>query len=908
MPAPKPAPARATAAEASSRPTPKPYASAITPRDVDHAQKDALLQLAIGRGAHYHSVGVAAALLLDTALVLLFPPSLSGAGSLQFSSMYFLALPLVGGLYLAIYGLWVKWEEYQVFPWEPHFSVSVGSVVLDGLLLFAWTGAVAHAGPTANWTLLPGFYPLSLLALSLPMVGLSLTWSEWTQSKTLSVAASVGPVLLALIVFVPGLSPAAHASSIALSLAVGSVLYLMAGSFLHLIASGTRPHERAVILSAQSRLGLVAKQLKDREDAVRFREASLIGREADVENAEIGIQRKLEAIEESRAHATTLESESQTRTVTLTRLQRELAVKLAETNARARGIEDKEQALSLREKDLEARLPRMSGREKETIRREGEIVQREAALNLRTKELDRRATDATELDARLTARRQEIDRKTQELLQKESELARSGGPAGGAAPNKLESELAAREAKLSVLQETLDQQKGTIESRSAELQAQQAEVSRSREALSREIEDLRFQEAQAVEREKDAAERAGLADANVRRYEDGLKALEQKVQEVDGRAANLSQRTEELDRRDADVGARLKLLQNREADLQNRRAEIDRREREVSVQKKTVSALEDELRLARQAAAKKAGKSQGFSIAFAAAAEPSYAMPPTPPPGRRGGPPVDSPYVPPETPEETGMLRRAVSNRFPDRLPTGTPRLDDLLLGGIPPKGHVILIGDAFVGKEVALYSFLIEGLKRGEGAIIISAARGPEEVAQKIGLVAPQFHEYEQLNLVRWVDASADGGIPTEEELAKTHVRTKGPHDRSGILSGLVQSANSIAQEKSRPIRVAYFGLSATLADADDPQRIQFMQNFVGALKARNAIALYALESGTLPETQLETILSRLDGAIYFKREGGRTFLSVQGIGEVESRDWIEYRSTNRAIVIGSFALERIR
>ena len=43
--------------------------------------------------------------------------------------------------------------------------------------------------------------------------------------------------------------------------------------------------------------------------------------------------------------------------------------------------------------------------------------------------------------------------------------------------------------------------------RAVELQAQQAEVTKSREALTREIEDLRFQEAQATEREKDAAER-----------------------------------------------------------------------------------------------------------------------------------------------------------------------------------------------------------------------------------------------------------------------------------------------------------------------------------------------------------------------------------------------------------------
>ncbi|MCI4358267.1 MAG: hypothetical protein L3J95_00100 [Thermoplasmata archaeon] len=906
LPSSKPTPKAAAPTPPTARPAPRPYASALTPRDIDHSQKDALLQLAIGRGAHYYSVGVAAALLLDTALILIFPPVLSGSASLQLSSLYFLALPLVAGLYVAAYGLWAKWEEYQVWPWEPHFAVTLLAVALDAVLLIIFGGTVFHAGPTASWGLLPGFYPLSLVGLSLPMVGLALTWPEWTQSKTLGVAAAVGPTLLALIVFVPGLSPAAHASSIALSLAVAAVLYLMSGSFLHLIASGTRPHERAVILSSQSRLGQVANQLKDREDAVRFREASLIGREADVENAEIGIQRKLEAIEESRVHATTLETEGQARTTTLTRLQRELAVKLAETNARARGIEDKEQALLLREKDIEARLPRLTNREKETIRREGELVQREAATNLRGKELDRRATDAAEMEARLTARRQEIERKTQELLQKESEIARGGPPPKGA-PAPPGPDLAAKEARLAVLQETLDQQKRSLDGRSADIQAQQAELSKSREGRTRELEDLRFQEAQAIEREKDAAERIALAEANVHRYEENLKVLDQKIQGVDGRAAALGQRGDELDQRERELEGRAKSQADHEVDIKNRRAEIDRRGRELTVQEKKVSMLDDELKLARQSAAKRSGRSQDFSLAFAAVPDSGYLKPAAAPP-RRGVTVVDSPYVPPAQPEEPGMLTRAVTNRFADRLPTGTARLDDLLLGGIPPKGHVILIGDAFVGKEVALYAFLTEGLKRGEGVVIISAARGPEEVAQKIGLVAPQFHEYEQLDMVRWVDASSTGGIPTEENLAKTHLKTNGPQDHAGILSALVKAANALVESNSRPIRVAFFGLSSSLANADDRQRLQFIQNIVGVLKTRNAIALYALESGTLPETQLETVLSRLDGAIYFKREGGRTFLSVQGIGDVESRDWIEYRATNRALVIGSFALERIR
>src|SRR5260221_601010 len=49
-----------------------------------------------------------------------------------------------------------------------------------------------------------------------------------------------------------------------------------------------------------------------------------------------------------------------------------------------------------------------------------------------------------------------------------------------------------------------------------------------------------------------------------------------------------------------------------------------------------------------------------------------------------------------------------------DRVKTGTPRLDDLLYGGIPFNSNVLFVGPAFVGKEVALLNFIAEGLKKG--------------------------------------------------------------------------------------------------------------------------------------------------------------------------------------------------
>jgi hypothetical protein len=38
------------------------------------------------------------------------------------------------------------------------------------------------------------------------------------------------------------------------------------------------------------------------------------------------------------------------------------------------------------------------------------------------------------------------------------------------------------------------------------------------------------------------------------------------------------------------------------------------------------------------------------------------------------------------------------------------------------------------------------------------------------------------------------------------------------------------------------------------------------------------------------------------------RTFQSVKGFGEVQTRDWVECRATQRSLILGSFSLGRVR
>jgi KaiC/GvpD/RAD55 family RecA-like ATPase len=844
-----------------------------TSADLDLVKDDALLQLRIGRSAHYYTVIAAIVLLFDSFVVLVLQPNFSGSLPSRLQNLSFLMFPLFAGLFLAVFGLRVKWEVYQLWPWEPHFSVTVAAVALDLALVALFILDVAQVGPTGGWNLLPWFFPLAMLGIAAPLFGLIFTWPSWSSWKLISIGSAAIPVGLAFVAFLP---QADTASALALTLSSSAVLYLVAGSFVHIISSGTRTHEREIITSGQSRLFQIADELREREEAHHFRESTLLEREANLENGELGLARKLESQEEARRHISALEADVQARSQAVVQQQRELALKAAETNALAQTLEDRATSLGLRESDLSARLPKLAEREQQLSTREGDAARHDAELAQREGEMERRAAALPEAEALLEARRQELERKTSEVLQQESELRSRS--AGFASDDVKALALQEREAKLEQLKMVLDEQNATLGRKAKEIRESVAQTQALRDENARRAEELSLFQSGLSEKERDATERADLASQRTTQYEETLHTYEERMRGIETREAELKNRIVDLQRVQQSLSERDRAARVEAERLQTQRIDLEQREKALSVRSKTLDSRESQVSLKGQALER---RSTSPPVRAAAAAS----------------------VVP-----EASLLAPAARPKFADRVPTGTPRLDDLLLGGIPPKAHVLLIGDAFVGKEVGVYAFLAEGLRRGEPVVIVTASRSPDEVAQKVGVVLPQLHEYEQLGKVHWVDASAPSDSPAANPATASRSVARGPTDHAGILTALVQRSKAIETSGAKSFRVAYLGLSASLAASDERMRLNFLQNIVAILKPRNAIAFYTLESGTLPESQTETILSRMDGAIRFKQDRDKTFLSVLGLGDVETREWVEYRATPRGLVVGSFALERIR
>ena len=897
------------------------------PEDLELAKNDALLQLRIGRAAHAYAIFVSAALALDGILILLFYPVLPGLAGTDRSTTalersFYLLLPLLAGLGLAIAGLASKWETYQLWPWEAHFSTSVGAVVLNALIAVVYALRVAGEGPFATVALFPWFYPLELAGISIALLAFVLTWGGWSGRQWASAIAAVLPVMTAALVYAPLPVARGASDSLVVSLFLSAVFYQTSGSFLHLISSGTRVHERELITSGQSRMFRFADEIREREEALHFRESALVKRSADVQTSELSLQRQRSSLAEAREQLDGLEEEYRLRSDGLVEKERSWAGRVAELEAKARLVEDKVKELGLREQEVQRLLPQITAREHRLVEQEGQQTSRDVALTQREADVTRRANELGESESRIESRRQEIEQKTAEVLRREGEVSARelAAKTGGAGPTGAGQELAEREVKLQQFKLTLDEANAALgrKARETNERSRAADASLAR-AAEKEAAVAR-RTAAVQQREAELSDLLKTADERRLRYESALKDHQARSEELARRQSESAQRAADLDRSAKSLTERESSIADRETRLRGGIDELERREREVVSREASVRAAEAEVSLRRQAIERIAATTSAARAGTASTSRRrgvvtrnartvgSARGSSTVAPGASDGETPEAPLTPgasegqEATPSDETLAPRA-GRRFPDRLSTGTPRLDDLLLGGVPPHGHIVLLGDAFVGKEVVLYGFVAEGLKRGEPVVLITASRAPSEVAESLGVVFPQFREYEQMGMVRWIDASGSGGASDSQ-----HTVLASSDDRAGILSSLVDVANATEGKKKASFRLGFLGLSAVLAHGDQRAGFSFLQNVVGILKPRNAAAMYSLEGGALSEAQVETLLSRMDGAIVFRQDRDRLYLSVKGFGEVETRDWVECRATQRALVVGSFALERIR
>jgi KaiC/GvpD/RAD55 family RecA-like ATPase len=262
---------------------------------------------------------------------------------------------------------------------------------------------------------------------------------------------------------------------------------------------------------------------------------------------------------------------------------------------------------------------------------------------------------------------------------------------------------------------------------------------------------------------------------------------------------------------------------------------------------------------------------------------------------------------------EQGMIEEEIEARSEDRqtevkqqkVKTGIPRLDDLLFGGIPFSSNVSVYGPAYVGKEVLVSLFMAEGLKKGLPVLWILTDKGPADIREDMAFVLPDYEEREKLGLVRYIDAYSKSMGADASDPNTTYIDD--PTDHQAIL----KATDTIAAEwkkKHQSYRLAFRSVSTLIAYLDPTTTFKFLQPFVGRRKRDKAVAFYVIEKGMHEEQEIQMLGSLMDGSVEFKVEQLKSFLSIKGVCDVQSRSWIRYTYTKGSVSIGSFSLDHIK
>jgi KaiC/GvpD/RAD55 family RecA-like ATPase len=262
---------------------------------------------------------------------------------------------------------------------------------------------------------------------------------------------------------------------------------------------------------------------------------------------------------------------------------------------------------------------------------------------------------------------------------------------------------------------------------------------------------------------------------------------------------------------------------------------------------------------------------------------------------------------------ESGVIETEINTKQSEQLlemqqakaKTGNARLDDLLYGGIPFGSNIMVHGPPFIGKEVLVNAFVADGLTKGVPAVWVITDKTAKDIREEMKFVLSGYEEYEKKGLVRYIDSySRSMGDDTQDPYS-LYIDEPTDHER---LTEVIDNVCKEFKEKYKYYRMAFRSVSTLIAYSDPNAAFRFLGPLMGRRKRDQAVSMFLVEKGMHGEQEIQMLGSIMDGMIDFKVDQMKTFFSVQGISDVQSRAYIRYTSTKHSLNIGSFALDHIR
>jgi KaiC/GvpD/RAD55 family RecA-like ATPase len=910
-----------------------------------------MLQLTFGRHAHGYGIVGAVAFLVDALLLVAMSTNPSFPSLVGYQDFTLWLIPAAAGAFASVDAVRLKREPYSRQYLSRHFIMSV-----FGMVLFFIVAAViflVYWQLIPNW-ILPWVYPISVLGVPLTIVSMAMTWEGLGARKAGSIILALTVPIFMFLLVIGNLEPKPPIGSVAnvaqllpavIVFLAGGVTTVIAGSLLHIIASSTSVYQREILKADNTKVALLQQELQKKREALDYRERSIRGREAHTEALQQELDDQAAELKTKLTDVAQREVVLEKSTKDLRELDRKVASARAEIEAKVEELRLRESDVAAAKQEAEKLKAEVSAREAASASREQEIKRKDIELNSQSRTLEQKSRAAEDRESRLQEAEKSLDAKRTALLKQakelelmESELKLKGeqveathATTDAAKVRELkdwevkilakekevgkkevevrtlenqvreryenatriekqfqkerkisedrEKDLVAREKGISDKEADLKERSAEVERMAASIQEAQTELQDKTKKYAELFKEAKLKEAAAGSSQDEIKQKASALESREHKLTEMQTNLQAEIKRLNDENRKLLEKSKEMEERESEVGLREMELEERTKEARAAAATPGMRDMDREAQ---LEEWERRLR-EREEEFKRRMYQKDKEMEMRESALKAHLTTPTA-----------------EAEEAVSVEKKA------EKIKSGTPRLDDLLYGGIPFNSNLLVVGPAFVGKEVAILNFIAEGLKKSVPAIIITTTKLPIDIAKDMAPILPTFVEYDQLGLVRWIDCTAPtaNGKTIKE---KNVWRVNGPTDFDSIFS-IVSQLDEEFKAKYPYFRLAFMTLSSGLSQADERDALNFFQRLVNRLRQTKEVSLFALERGMHADQTIEALEHMVDGAIHFRQEKQKTQMQVAGLSEVQTRDWIPYKFTNKAIMIGSFQLERIR
>ncbi len=866
-------------------------------------------------------------------------------------------IPLVAGVVVAVVALMAKWEPYLTDRRDAHFILGIAAFVVPSLLIALIVldelGYMTLGRP--NW-----LYSASLLGISLTLVSLAMTWEGNSRRRTISIVSALFPPVLLLFPVFFRFDPLGGpyvvlASTLSMAFLGSAVAVQLSGSMLHIIASSTTVQQREVLRASDGKLKEQLVEFEKKWKALTYREDAFRSRESDLEVYEKRLQEELASIDERKSQTTASESEIETRLQQVKDERQKLAkqvseienqrdmfgMRQAELDAQSselikmsKALAAKEGAIAARERDAARLLLDAQSKDRDIKNRVAEVEASEASLTTMSKELDDLQAELSEREKQLGMRETELDLKGLEagLIKEKIGEARADQPTAKNLEQQLlakQQTLAQKEISLKAVEDDIRQKseraarlitradkqmnelvdkEGVMLAREQELAEKEANLRAAAEGLNSQLEEVSRSKAAFSSKEKQYQEFAVNTRTRQSTIETREEEITRKMAALEKREQKIKELNDGLTAEKDRMNTRLRSLLEKEKDLHAQEAEVGLRHAELKAMERDILESVDEVEEVRAETAVPEENERAKTIDYREKRlmEHEQEMKSRLYQREKDLEKKEKSLRVHLAEDIEGREEAVEAEYAEEKVKTGIERLDDLLLGGMPFGSTVLFVGPPFIGKEVGMLLFLAEGLRKGVPAIVVTTSHPPSEISKEIAPILPTFMELQQLGMVRWIDAS--GVQDPQAGSDPSVIRVAGPGDFNGITSALDKFVRDFQRQKQPYFRLAYMSLSLSMTQSNEKEAFQFVQTIAAKVKQAKAVSLFAIERGMHTEQQLESVQHLMTGSVQFKTDKQKTLLSIQGIGEAQTRDWVEYKHTTKALMIGAFSLERIR